>query len=153
MKPSRRVSALIFPTPWDDAPTFTMWRVFSAFIWNGLMESYADMPTMPLIEEATGAHVEFREVPDSAAYEQFNLRIASGDFCDFMAMDYYTGGVEAAYEEDIVLDLTDMVEEHMPNYMAVVDTMDDYTLKSSTPKTAGFSASGPWLPMWSPSRA
>lgn len=116
--------------PLDDAPTFTMWRVFSAFIWNGLMESYADMPTMPLIEEATGAHVEFREVPDSAAYEQFNLRIASGDFCDFMAMDYYTGGVEAAYEEDIVLDLTDMVEEHMPNYMAVVDTMDDYTLKS-----------------------
>lgn len=116
--------------PLDDAETLTMWRVFSAFIWNGLMESYADMPTMPLIEEATGVHVEFREVPDSAAYEQFNLRIASGDFCDFMAMDYYTGGVEAAYEEDIVLDLTDMVDEHMPNYMAVVDTMDDYTLKS-----------------------
>lgn len=116
--------------PLDDAETLTMWRVFSAFIWNGLMESYADMPTMPIIEEATGVHMEFREVPDSAAYEQFNLRIASGDYTDLMAMDYYSGGVEAAFEEDIVLDLTDLVDEHMPNYMTLVDTMDDYTLKS-----------------------
>ncbi len=116
--------------PLDDAGTLTMWRVFSAFIWSGLMESYADMPTLPIVEEQTGVHMEFVECSDSAAYEQFNLTIATGDYPDLMAMDYYSGGVTAAYEEDIILDLTDMVEEHMPNYMAVVDTMDDYTKKS-----------------------
>ncbi len=116
--------------PLKDGDTLTMWRVFSAFIWSGLMESYADMPTLPIIEEATGVTMEFIECSDSAAYEQFNLTIASGDYPDLMAMDYFPGGVEAAYEEEIIIDLTDLVDEHMPNYMALVDTMDDYTLKS-----------------------
>lgn len=116
--------------PLAEGDTLTMWRVFSAFIWSGLMESYADMPTLPLIEEATGVHMEFIECSDSAAYEQFNLTIASGDFPDLMAMDYFPGGVEAAYEDEVIVDLTDLVDEHMPNYMALVDTMDDYTLKS-----------------------
>ena len=116
--------------PLAEGDTRTMWRVFSAFIWSGLMESYADMPTLPLIEEATGVHMEFIECSDSAAYEQFNLTIASGDFPDLMAMDYFPGGVEAAYEDEVIVDLTDLVDEHMPNYMALVDTMDDYTLKS-----------------------
>ena len=116
--------------PLAEGDTLTMWRVFSAFIWSGLMESYADMPTLPLIEEATGVHMEFIECSDSAAYEQFNLTIASGDFPDLMTMDYFPGGVEAAYEDEVIVDLTDLVDEHMPNYMALVDTMDDYTLKS-----------------------
>lgn len=116
--------------PLEDAQELTMWRVFSAFIWNGLMNSYADMPTMPLIEEATGVTMKFIEVSDSAAYEQFNLTIATGDFPDLMAMDYYSSGVTSAYEDDVIIDLTDLVEEHMPNYMAVVDIMDDYTKKS-----------------------
>ena len=116
--------------PLDDAGTLTMWRVFSAFIWSGLMESYADMPTLPIIEEATGVHMKFIECSDSAAYEQFNLTIASGDFPDLMAMDYYSGGVTAAYEDEVIIDLTDLVEDHMPNYMTLVDTMDDYTKKS-----------------------
>lgn len=116
--------------PLKDADTLTMWRVFSAFIWSGLMESYADMPTMPLVEEATGVTMEFIECSDFAAYEQFNLTIASGDYPDLMAMDYYSGGVTAAYEDEVIIDLTDLVEAHMPNYMAVADTMDDYTKKS-----------------------
>lgn len=114
----------------DGDKELSMWRVFSAFIWNGLMNSYADMPTMPLIEEATGVKMKFVEVSDSAAYEQFNLTIASGDYCDLMAMDYYSGGVTSAYEEDVIIDLTDLVEENMPHYMTLVDRADDYTKKS-----------------------
>ncbi len=116
--------------PLADGDTLTMWRVFSAFIWSGLMESYADMPTLPLIEAATGVNMKFIECSDSAAYEQFNLTIATGDYPDFMAMDYYSGGVTAAYEDDIIIDMTDLAKEHMPNYMTLVDTMDDYTKKS-----------------------
>ena len=116
--------------PLDDAGTLTMWRVFSAFIWSGLMDSYADMPTLPLVEEATGVHMEFVETSDSAAWEQFNLRIASGDLTDLMSMDYYSGGVTSAYDDDIIIDLTDLIPEYMPNYTAVLDTIDDYTMKS-----------------------
>lgn len=116
--------------PLEEGTEFSMWRVFSAFIWNGLMDSYSDMPTMPLIEDATGVTMKFIECSDSAAYEQFNLTIATGDYPDFMAMDYYSGGVTSAYEDDVIIDMTDLVDEHMPNYMALVDTMDDYTKKS-----------------------
>lgn len=116
--------------PLEDGDTLSMWRVFSSFIWSGLMETYGDMPTLPIIEEATGVTMKFIECSDSAAYEQFNLTIASGDFPDLMAMDYYSGGVTAAYEDEVIIDLTDLAKEHMPNYMTLVDTMDDYTLKS-----------------------
>ena len=114
----------------DGSETLSMWRIFSAFIWNGLMNSYSEMPTMPLIEEATGVKMEFVEVSDSAAWEQFNLTVASGDYCDFMAMDYYGGGVEAAYEDDVIIELTDLVDDNMPYYMTFVDATDDYTKKS-----------------------
>ena len=116
--------------PLEDGDTLTMWRVFSAFIWSGLMEGYEDMPTLPLIEEETGVHMEFISPSDSAAWEQFNLTIASGDYPDLMSMDYYSGGVTSAYEDDVIVDLTDIIPECMPNYQAVLDTMDDYTMKS-----------------------
>ena len=114
----------------DGGETLSMWRVFSAFIWNGLMESYADMPIMPDVIEATGVTMEFIECSDSAAWEQFNLTIASGDYPDLMAMDYYSGGVESAYEDEVIIDLTDMIEENMPHYMTWVEEADDYTKKS-----------------------
>ena len=139
--------------PLADGDTLTMWRVFSAFIWSGLMDSYADMPTLPIIEQATGVNMKFIECSDSAAYEQFNLTIATGDYPDLMAMDYYSGGVTAAYEDDVIIDLTDLVDENMPNYKTLIDTMDDYTKKASTPTTTGFCVSGLWPPTWSPSRA
>ena len=116
--------------PLADGDTLTMWRVFSAFIWSGLMDSYADMPTLPIIENATGVNMKFIECSDSAAYEQFNLTIATGDYPDLMAMDYYSGGITSAYEDDVIIDLTDLVDENMPNYKALIDTMDDYTKKS-----------------------
>ena len=114
----------------DGTETLSMWRVFSAFIWNGLMESYADMPIMPDVVEATGVSMEFIECSDSAAWEQFNLTIASGDYPDLMSMDYYSGGVEAAYEDEVIVDLTDLIDENMPHYMVWVDEADDYTKKS-----------------------
>lgn len=114
----------------DGTEELSMWRVFSAFIWNGMMESYADMPIMPDVVDATGVTMKFIECSDSAAYEQFNLTIASGDFPDLMSMNYYSGGVESAYEDEVILDLTDSIEENMPHYMVWVDEADDYTKKS-----------------------
>ena len=87
--------------PLADGDTLTMWRVFSAFIWSGLMDSYADMPTLPIIEQTTGVNMKFIECSDSAAYE-----------------------------DDVIIDLTDLVDENMPNYKTLIDTMDDYTKKS-----------------------
>lgn len=58
---------------------------------------------------------------DSAAYEQFNLTIATGDYPDLMAMDYYSGGVTAAYEDDIIIDLTAVKNQYNCTYPIFID--------------------------------
>ena len=52
--------------------------------------------------------------------DKLNLRIASGDYADLMNMSGYTAGVEAAYDEDIIIDLGDDLEENMPNYWKII---------------------------------
>ncbi len=79
-------------------------------------------------EAATGVKLEFVEVGNTTAAEQFNLMVASGDMTDLIpASEYYTGGLTKAYEEDIILDINEFVEENMPNYAAVFDTLDEKT--------------------------
>ena len=114
----------------DGSETVSIYHTFSAFIWGDLAASYSDFAIMPAVEEATGVSLEFVEVSDSAASEQFNLLIASGDTPDLMGMNSYSGKAVSALEDDVIYDLTDMVAEDMPYYAALVDTMDDYTKKT-----------------------
>ena len=79
-------------------------------------------------EAATGVKLEFIEVGNTTAAEQFNLMVASGDMTDLIpASEYYTGGLTKAYEEDIIVDINEYVEENMPNYAAVFETLDEKT--------------------------
>ncbi len=117
--------------PLDTDETLVLWKTFSAYVWGGLINSYEETPTLPDIEAATGVTVDFIETSDVTATEQFNLMIVSGSYPDLFSLDSYSGGVESAYENDICIDLTDLVAEHAPNYMAVVyNFLDEYTLKS-----------------------
>lgn len=83
-------------------------------------------------EAATGVKLEFIEVGNTTAAEQFNLMVASGDMTDLIpASEYYTGGLTKAYEEDIIVDINEYVEENMPNYAAVFETLDEKTQREA----------------------
>lgn len=52
--------------------------------------------------------------------DKFNLMIASGEYTDLMNISDYSAGPEAAHDEDIIIDLTDYIEENMPNYSTII---------------------------------
>lgn len=72
------------------------------------------------LEDMTGVHVELNVVDSSTATDKLNLMLASGDYTDLMNMSSYTSGVDAAYEQEIILDLGDKLEENMPNYWTII---------------------------------
>lgn len=81
-------------------------------------------------EAATGVKLEFQEVGQSAASEQFNLLVAGGDMPDLIpCMEYYSSGLTKAYEEDVIVDIEPYVDEYMPNFAAVRDCLPEGTQK------------------------
>ncbi len=74
------------------------------------------------LRENTGVNVDLRVVDKTQETDQFNLMIASGDYTDLFPAADYSAGLEAAMEEEIVTDLTDLVEENMPNYWTIVNS-------------------------------
>lgn len=85
------------------------------------LESYNDHMLLGEIEEKTGIHLQFYEVSGTAASDQFNLVVASGDLCDYMPVNrYYSGGLGKAYEEEIIIDLMPYLDEWAPDYQSVI---------------------------------
>lgn len=117
--------------PLEGDNTISMWYYQPGYV--EFVDSNYNFNALDTAEAATGVKLEFVEVPESTAFEQFNLMIAGGDMCDLIpAASYYTGGISKAYEEDIVLDITEYMEECMPNFYGVWNTLDANTQKEAT---------------------
>ncbi len=85
-----------------------------------------DFYCIPYAEQVTGVHLNFIEVSQAAATEQYQLMIASGDWPDINPVnEYYTGGLTQAYEDDVIVDLMDYVYDYMPNFTYIYDQLDD----------------------------
>lgn len=67
--------------------------------------------------------------------EQFQLMVASQDYTDVVcrALDTggYTGGADQAIEEDFLIDVTELIDENMPNLLGWFDTYPE--LKNRSP--------------------
>ena len=73
------------------------------------------------LENITGVHLDITVVDGTTASDKTNLMIASGDYTDLMNMASYTAGVDAAYEEEIIIDLEEYLAEYMPNYWTIIN--------------------------------
>ena len=87
------------------------------YIPGGTMEGHQ---VWAWLAENTGITFDLRVVNKANETDQFNLMIASGDYTDLVPAGDYSAGVEAAYEEDIYLELSDLLEENMPNYWEII---------------------------------
>ena len=74
------------------------------------------------INENTGVNIELTLVEKTNIADKYNLMIASGDYTDLMTTDNYTTGIETAYEDEVVEDLTDLIPEYMPNYWTIINS-------------------------------
>jgi len=74
-----------------------------------------------MIEELTGTHVEWIHPTSSAVDEKFNLAIASGQLPDLMCYGWDTLDCEMYVEDEIIIELSDLIKENMPNLSAYLD--------------------------------
>jgi len=106
--------------------------------WVPMFDNYGcsdwnDLHCLDEIQAATGIKYEFVCPSMQAATEQFNLMIASGEMTDvFRCADYYTNGVQQAYNEEVIIDLTDMIPEYAPNYYALLMNTNKATIDAVT---------------------
>ena len=101
----------------DEVTTFSMWCSAPP---GGL--SVVGSPIMEYITSKTNISLELLEQNMMTANEKFNLMVASQDYPDIISAfdESYSGGAIKGYEDDVIMDLTDLMEENAPNYMAYI---------------------------------
>jgi len=78
-------------------------------------------------ENRTNVHINWNFVNSQEASEKFGLMLASGEYPDIIrgVNQYYPGGIEKGVEDGVLLDLTDMMDEYMPNYQAARKSVEE----------------------------
>ena len=68
--------------------------------------------------EGTRISVNFITPPEGGESDYFNTLMATGEYGDIINLSYSSDNASTLYEEGIALDLTEYVENYMPNYKA-----------------------------------
>ena len=119
---------MTYPLEGEDLKV-TYWNTFMTFLED--LTTNNDLPCIPMIKDATGVQLEFVEVSVSAATEQFQLMIASGEYTDVLKLNnYYTGGESQAYEDEVIIDLTDSLPVNAPDYWELLNQQPESAVKS-----------------------
>jgi putative aldouronate transport system substrate-binding protein len=110
----------------DSVYTITAWRAYTSTYLTSPNEILANIE----LEKRTNIHLDYKLVPQADAVTQYNLFITSGDYTDiiFQGMNgghvsapEYSGGLDKAITDGVLIELSDAVDKWMPNlkeYMA-----------------------------------
>ncbi len=85
--------------------------------------SYNDAYWAQALEEITGTHVEWQHFSSDVSAEKFNLMIASQEYTDAIINQWIKveGGPERFVEDGVLIELTDLIPECMPNFNAYLE--------------------------------
>ena len=83
-----------------------------------LVSSYSDMESYQWVEENLNVKIDWYQCSMEAKSDQFNLMVAGGDYCDLIdaVFELYSGGDDAAIEDEVILELDDYIYDYMPFY-------------------------------------
>lgn len=114
----------------EEGMTLSIFWMFHNFLsmFNVTQEVIPTIPTFAAAEEATGISLDFRLVGEEIFGEQIKLMWASGDYCDLLCNgeQNYSSGVDAAVEEEALLNLVPYLEEHAPDYLRIMEKHPDF---------------------------
>ncbi len=111
--------------PLEDGGTFDVLyakpTILEATVMNGVDYDFSEV--YPDMIEATGVELIWQSVSEQAWETQISLIIAAGDYPDACAdrINYTTGNI-GLIQDEVMLDLADMIPEHMPNYYALLQS-------------------------------
>lgn len=86
-------------------------------------QNFNEVMSFKLMEELTGCKVEWIHPPSTAIGEKFNLMVASGEYPDAIVYDWSAaaGGVTSFVDDEVIISLTDIIEDAMPNYISYLN--------------------------------
>ena len=126
--------AAVTSLPISDEPvTLSIFLPMNATL-SGIVNSMNDTPFFQELERRTNVHLDFITPAIGQETTAYNLMIASGELPDIIfnrtGTMAYADGIDAAIEDGYFLDLTNLVQEYMPNYEAV-RTRNDFLTRAS----------------------
>ena len=88
-----------------------------------LNQQYWDVENGGLGTEENGTNVQFSfQAPITGSEtDNFNTMMSTGEYTDIIALAVASDTTPALVNEGVLMDLTDYVEEYMPNYVAYLD--------------------------------
>ena len=104
--------------PVDGSPTISIWNTLHTNLTD--IAKIEDYDYQDYVAQETGINVKWTTVDQGAARDQIDLMIASGDYTD-MIMNFSDSSysLASAFEDGVILDLSEMIEEYSPNYYAI----------------------------------
>ena len=108
----------------DELTSFTVMITDSGIATTAGQKDYNECHVLAELEKRTNVHWEWETAPSSALNERFSLVIASCEWPDVFIndrgtmFDGGTGGYDKYIEDEVIIDMKELVEQHAPNYMA-----------------------------------
>ena len=119
--------------PLEETKSFNYWFVYPPFF-EGFAEGPQDYLMYTEAEERLNVSIDFTAIPIPGSGEQFMLMIASGDYNDVILNfpGSYSGSLDDAIDQEIIIDLTDVLEAYAPDYLATQAKAETRVLGSYT---------------------
>jgi ABC-type sugar transport system, periplasmic component len=97
------------------------------------LQTYSDHIVYKQMMEKTGINIDFVHPAAGQDREEFSIMMASTELPDIIQSfsGYYSGGLTSAYDDGVIVDLTDYVKEYAPDYYALI-SKDEETYRQFT---------------------
>lgn len=140
--PAEPVSALpdSYPMIADHDVTINLWYAWPPPLDSSGYTDPSEFPFYQTLSQRTGVDFEFTIVGMAVASEQFNLMVASETLPDVITEpNRYDGSSDAALDEGVYYDITDLIEENAPDYYELVNREENFRdCYSDTGRIGGF---------------
>jgi len=135
----------VYPIPGQ--PELSFYLPLHEPLLAALALDYNEYPVRQEMERRTGVHIKWRLPNLSTNTEQFNLMAASQDYTDIISNPVYGPGLDQAVMDGIFLRLNEIMDEHAPNYLAMINEREDAIRGSLTDdgNRVGFAMIFEWM--------
>ena len=116
--------------------TFPLKEGVELEVWTGIppelakyVDSLAETEFFKGLEKRTNIHLTFRHPVAGNENTDFTMMLASGDVADIIKTSQntnYQDGYDAAVNDQVFMDLTGLVEQYAPHYLAALENYDQY---------------------------
>jgi putative aldouronate transport system substrate-binding protein len=118
----------------DTPASFSLWYSFPGDLADTMTEWLPKNSVLAAVKDVTNIDLTFMLQSVTTATESFNLLVASNEYPDLFydCGSYYSGGMDKAIEDDVVVDLTDLVETNAPHYYSLISADEELLAATST---------------------